>query len=145
MTEYKILQSFTWYKSLEEQVNSHIKTWWTPLWWVWFAGWWYQSLIKELMIDNKLIEKALALTDENIEDMMEWVPDEIWFWKVFSMEKFSYYLLSRTFTEEYYYKADMSSDWKARYEVAWIFWTAIQDFQEWNEEPLQELLSKIWN
>ena len=94
------------------------------------------------MIDNKLIEKALALTDENIEDMMEWVPDEIWFWKVFSMEKFCYYLLSPEFLIAYNQKMI-----DTRQELHWwndIWWT-IAEYQSWNEESLKELLSKIWN
>lgn len=94
-------------------------------------------------METKLIEKALALTDENIEDMMEWVPDEIWFWKVFSMEKFCYYLLSKPFLSEYepYYWVQFKDS--MRYRVWHAFQEAITAYQDWNDKLLVDLLEKL--
>lgn len=89
------------------------------------------------MLDNKLIENALNLTGKTMEDMKELI--DLWnndAGYCFSIEKFCYYLLSKPFLTEYVHKYE----W-------WIddFWNAIFQYQDWNEKPLKELLSKIWN
>ena len=92
------------------------------------------------MLDKKLIENALALTWKSMEDMNEityctMVEKD----STFSIEKFSYYLLSKTFlmalnpySSKLYYKSKAQE-----------FWTAICDYQDGNEQLLIQLLSKI--
>lgn len=86
-------------------------------------------------LDTKLIENALAITGKTMEDMYQRNLDNMFNFS-FSIEKFCYYLLSKPFLTEYVHKYE----W-------WIddFWNAIFQYQDWNEKPLKELLSKIWN
>lgn len=93
------------------------------------------------MIPQQLIENALALTGDNREDMMEWIPDEISFYKIFSIEKFCYYLLSPEFIEKYQNLQIVK--WCIHYYVG-EFWKAIYEYQSGNEKPLISLLEKIW-
>ena len=112
------------------------------------------------MLDNKLIESALALTGKTMEDMEEikWsytlsednktieCTDDQNLYEEFSIEKFCYYLLSPEFIEKYWRRY---TDYP-RYEstdilVSEQFWKALYLYQSGNEKPLIELLSKIWN
>ena len=96
------------------------------------------------MIDNKLIKNALALTGKTMGDMEEIIATNIMdyyntdIYPEFSIEKFCYYLISLDFL--YSYEDKIKCDYQGK-----VFLHAIQDFQEWNEERLIELLSKIWN
>lgn len=105
---------------------------------------------QQATLDTKLIENALALTGKTMEDMMEWIhkPNKVWKY-IFSIEKFCYYLLSPEFIEKYY-KNMYPNEEVYTYSnfFHWCverFWNAIFQCQDWNEKPLQELLSKIWN
>lgn len=86
------------------------------------------------MLNEQLIIKALALTDKTMEDMMENTGDNL-YWEdfVFSIEKFAYYLLSHEFLEKY-------GEWMS---YVFVIGIAINECQEWNQKPLEELLSKI--
>ncbi len=102
------------------------------------------------MLPQHLIERALSLTGKKMEDMMEITycsfresDDE----KEFSIEKFSYYLLSPEFIENMFYILHpwerlqiLSNQYKY---TAGNIWEAIYEYQLWNEEPLTNLLSKI--
>lgn len=100
----------------------------------------------KIMIDNKLIEKALELTGKTMEDMNETIQrefvEEVW---RFSIEKFVYYLLSEGFIDQY-----TQNTWWTTSELDYTFedmaerfWKAIYQFQSWDAEPLISLLSKI--
>lgn len=91
------------------------------------------------MIKTELIDSALKLTGKTMEDM-EW---DIW---KFSMPRFCYYLLSPEFVEKYSKTINWEFffDWQEE-RVARMFWLNIYRFQSWDEEPLIDLLSKIWN
>ena len=105
------------------------------------------------MLDNTLIEKALALTGKIMEDMeifpvyYDWrnerFADD---YLEFSIEKFCYYLLSPKFIEEYYtntcmtYPSNNNPIWEM---INMSFWKAIYKYQSGNEEPLTNLLAKI--
>lgn len=91
-------------------------------------------------LPQELITKALALTGKTIDAYMD-THDNYHFY--FSIEKFCFYLLSPEFIEEFYYKGDMSSEWKCKFLLPQDFWIAINFFQDWNSEPLIDLLSKI--
>lgn len=100
------------------------------------------------MIDNKLIERALALTGKTMEDMEEYSVLVDWRWSVcdwefeFSIEKFCYYLLSHEFIKEY---RSIKKDYFYEESVVEKFWKAIYKYQSWNEQPLSSLLEKIWD
>jgi len=101
-------------------------------------------------IPQELIEKALALTGKTMGDMYPWMTGayENEYGDLDIEDKFSYprfyaYLLDKEFIEEYYYKADMSSDWYARFDVPNVFWTAIYKHQSWDSSALISLLQKI--
>ena len=102
------------------------------------------------MLNNTLIENALNLTGKTMEDMKElidlWNNDAGYY---FSIEKFCYYLLSPEFIEKYYKNMYPNKEiYTYSNFFHWYterFWIAIYEYQSWNEEPLQELLSKIWN
>lgn len=94
-------------------------------------------------METKLIENALALTWKSMEDMevvsgVIYQQEELTY--RFSIEKFCYYLLSEKFIAKYTYDKDINY-----LECSQIFWQAIFEYQVWFEEPLIELLSKIWN
>lgn len=96
------------------------------------------------MLDNTLIEKALALTGKEIEDIQEWKFDDNWVeYQEISIEKFCYYLLSPEFIEKYALIAYEWNDdhWKNR--VSESVWRAIMQYQLGNVEPLTNLLEKI--
>ena len=100
------------------------------------------------MLTTQSIEKALALTGNNIGMIEEWV----WI-KSLSIEKFCYYLLSPEFIEKYaiHIKAEEDFEgisWHIR--ISWHIWYCIseyqrrdQEFPNWKEQPLQNLLSII--
>lgn len=90
------------------------------------------------MIDNTLIENALALTGKTMEDMEEvsgviYQQEELTY--RFSIEKFCYYLLSPEFLE----KIDTSDNWSYAEEI----WLSIASYQYWDEQPLINTLQKI--
>lgn len=92
------------------------------------------------MLDNKLIKNALAICGKPMTLMEEAIhkPNTTGKYK-FSIEKFCYYLLSPEFIEKYCEIDDIRpSQWIV------IIWWAIYKYQSGNEEPLIELLSKIW-
>ena len=97
---------------------------------------------QQAILDNKLIENALALTGKTMEDMeiVSWViyqKEELTY--RFSIEKFYAFLLSPEFIEKYCEIDDIRpSQWIV------IIWWAIYKYQSGNEKPLIELLSKIW-
>ena len=108
------------------------------------------------MLDNKLIENALALCEYMYDDFM----DEIYRWdsysfsweycwpkieQKFSIEKFCYYLLSPEFIEKYADRINWDFFFEWQYErVAMNFWQAIYEYQDWLETTLIELLYKLW-
>lgn len=98
------------------------------------------------MLDNKLIENALASTWKSEWDICELtMVDKDWDkittkWK-FSIEKFYAFLLSPEFIEKYQNLQIVK--WSMHYYVG-EFWKAIHDYQSGNEQPLIDLLSKIW-
>lgn len=101
------------------------------------------------MLDNKLIENALALTGKTMEDMetidkQKYLQEEPYFEESlfeFSIEKFYAFLLSPEFIEKYMWR-----DWDLENRLYFIdsFWTAIYEYQSGNEQPLISLLEKIW-
>lgn len=104
------------------------------------------------MLDNKLIESALQLTGNTMEDMYE----QICYWeydtKEFSIEKFCYYLLSPEFIEKCRNANILNCDKNninARTDDLEVyimeFGTAIYEYQLGNEQQLITLLEKIWN
>lgn len=98
------------------------------------------------MLDNTLIENALALTGKTMEDMGVWkerIRDNIWKNWVFSIEKFCYYLLSKPFLSEYepYYWVQFKDS--MRYRVWHAFQEAITAYQDWNDKLLVDLLEKL--
>ena len=94
------------------------------------------------MLSQQLIESALWLTGKTIEDMEEFkIPK----WKYydfgvmrFSIEKFSYYLLSQEFIKNY---KECPGNYAMNMEIDFLY--AIQDYQVWEEQHLIDLLSKI--
>lgn len=98
-------------------------------------------------LPTELIEKSLALTGKTMEEVSEaqywnnWTPVRIQ--DKFSIEKFCYYLLSESFIEDFYYKADYSSLWNDRTDLSAHIGIAIYKYQKWDPEPLIELLSNI--
>lgn len=102
------------------------------------------------MLDNTLIENALALTWLKLywESIIQWI-DSDWTIKynIFSIQKFCYYLLSPEFIEKYHKKLYPN---EVIYTYPWFlhwyvehFWIAIYEYQSGNEKPLIELLQKI--
>lgn len=91
------------------------------------------------MLDNKLIENALALTGKNIFS----VESCNWHDVEFSIEKFCYYLLSKPFLSEYepYYWVQFKDS--MRYRVWHAFQEAITAYQDWNDKLLVDLLEKL--
>ena len=104
---------------------------------------------QQAILDNKLIENALALCEYMYDDMevVSWViyqKEELTY--RFSIEKFCYYLLERHFLIKYYQNQNpwyMPST-ETTDLMAGEFWYAIMEYQSGNEKPLIELLSKIW-
>lgn len=103
------------------------------------------------MLNEQLIIKALALTDKTMEDMMDlsefyatWYDTQRVEY-TFSIEKFAYYLQSRRFILAYYNSIrPLHTPDPATIELyAWEFWYSIMELQDWNEKPLEDLLSKI--
>ena len=107
------------------------------------------------MLDTKLIEKALALTDTKISKMQNTHNEYEFF---FEPRFFFAYLLSPEFIEKYYpiakayleqkyfpIDSDTEEENKESYmdDIAWAIWKEIRKYQLWNEKPLIELLSKI--
>lgn len=105
------------------------------------------------MLDNTLIEKALALTWKTMEDMDEtFIHHTIYHeWltyadtnEEFSIEKFWWYLLSPEFIEKYHKRYTDYPWWNDIHDHTYSsFWRAVWFYQKWNEELLIELLSKI--
>ena len=93
-------------------------------------------------LDTKLIENALALTGKKLYEMNRWYSWEYEVEYKFCIAEFCYYLLSPEFIEKYQNLQIVK--WCIHYYVG-EFWKAIHDYQAWNETPLIELLSKIWN
>lgn len=78
------------------------------------------------MIDKNLIEKSLALCWREYSDM--------------DIEHYCYFLLSPEFIEKY---QEIDNDWLPQVWYAKSFWNAIYEYQSWQEQPLEDLLSKI--
>ena len=95
------------------------------------------------MLDNKLIESALQLTGKTMKEIEEYEENEI-VW-IFSIEKFSYYLLDRNFLIKYYQnqKPWYTPSIETTDLMAGEFWYAIMEYQSWQEQPLIELLTPI--
>lgn len=98
------------------------------------------------LLSETLIENALKLTGKTIVNMEEAIhrPNSTGKYR-FSIEKFCYYLLSPEFIEKYsgiinweYYFV-----WQEERMSATV-WQAIYEYQSGNEQPLIDLLSKIW-
>ena len=103
---------------------------------------------QQAILDTKLIENALALTGKTMEDMEEAIhkPNTTGKYK-FSIEKMCYYLLERNFLIKYYQnqKHWYTPSTETTDLTSGEFWYAIMEYQSGNEQPLIELLSKIWN
>ncbi len=99
------------------------------------------------MIYNTLIENALALTGKKLYEMNRWYSWEYEVEYKFCIAEFCYYLLSPEFIEKYYKNMYPNEEiYTYSNFFHWLterFWIAIYEYQSWNEEPLQELLSKI--
>lgn len=101
-----------------------------------------------MTIPTHLIENALNLTGKTMEDMIVWLDD--WYEYGFSIEKFSYFLLSPSFIEKYQEVYPYVFD---KYYFIEKYSTAIHEYQrkdkefpDWNPQPLISLLEKIpWN
>lgn len=103
------------------------------------------------MIKTELIDSALKLTGKTMEDMeidkyIRTTPD--WFCIFdtnFSIEKFSYYILSPEFIEKY--QENCINDFESYTDIVLseLFWRALYLYQSGNEKHLIELLFKIWN
>ena len=95
---------------------------------------------------QELIENALKLTGKTMEDIEEYCVFLDWRWRVcdwefeFSIKNFCYYLHSPEFIEKY---GEIDNDWLPQVWYAKSFWTAIYEYQSGNENPLEDLLSKI--
>lgn len=98
------------------------------------------------MIYNTLIENALALTGKKLYEMNRWYSWEYEVEYKFCIAEFCYYLLSPEFIEKYSKTINWEFffDWQEE-RVARMFWLNIYRFQSWDEQPLIDLLSKIWN
>lgn len=98
------------------------------------------------MIYNTLIENALALTVKKLYEMNRWYSWEYEVEYKFCIAEFCYYLLSPEFIEKYSKTINWEFffDWQEE-RVARMFWLNIYRFQSWDEQPLIDLLSKIWN
>lgn len=94
------------------------------------------------MLKQELIENALALTEKTMEDMyyLKWYSLQY----EFLIECFCYYLLSPEFIEKY--------AWIINWEYYFVWqeermsatvWKVIYEYQQGNEEPLTNLLSKL--
>lgn len=88
------------------------------------------------MIEQRLIEKALALTGKTMEYMniKIWWDFDYWYEYDFSIEKFWWYLLSKPFIT------------KQKAVIHWAihkFALAIHEYQEWDDKHLKELLEKV--
>ena len=94
------------------------------------------------MIPTNLIQDALILTWKTMEDMNELTPED--YPKVFSIEKFCYYLISREFILLYFMTCNLEISTKKIEEFNSFMISFIQDFQTWNPKPLISLLEKIW-
>lgn len=97
------------------------------------------------MLDNKLIENALALTGKTMSHVEI---DDTHYWPSYYDELFCYYLLSEDFLKQYYLKIYPNEPIQYyEKEMLWnrseIFWRAIYEYQSGNEEPLITLLQKI--
>lgn len=97
------------------------------------------------MLDNTLIKKSLALTGKTIDGIEEVNYENVQKWDMFSIEKFSYFLLSPEFIEKYsiYYLEKWLSKFSDQETSMFRFAKAIYEYQSWNESPLVELLNKI--
>jgi len=100
------------------------------------------------MLDNKLIENALALCEYMYDDFEidEWhyQDGDQFHYKHFSIEKFCYYLLSLEFIEKYHKRYTDYPYWDDSEDITYSrFWVAIWKYQAGNEKPLTELLQKI--
>lgn len=76
------------------------------------------------MLDNKLIESALALTGKTMEDMRADVYHEFNWDTNFSIEKFCYYLISEDFIKSY---KEYPGNYGMNIEIDFLY--AIQDYQ----------------
>lgn len=108
-------------------------------------------------MQQQIIENALALCGKTMEDMTE----TYIFWNTivkerFSIEKFWWYLLGPEFIYEYLEEIDYENnpdycdDEYPKWYAYSQFWVAIweyqrrdEEFPDWNEQPLIELLTKI--
>lgn len=95
---------------------------------------------------QELIEKALQLTGKTMEDMevvsgVIYQKEELTY--RFSIEKFCYYLLSPEFIKAY--ADNYLWRWKTYTPNNFVsdFWIAIYEYQDWHEQTLSILLSKI--
>jgi len=101
-----------------------------------------------MTIPTHLIENALNLTGKKIWDIQElkWEPTHCETYQ-FSIEKFSYFLLSPEFIEKYMpilFPFEIIGDIREYYEVtAKDFWWPIYQYQSWNPWPLISLLEMI--
>lgn len=98
---------------------------------------------EQAQLSETLIENALALTGKTMEDMNELTPED--YPKVFSIEKFCYYLLSPEFIEKYHTRYTDYPYWDDSKDITYSrFWVAIWKYQKGNHSPLISLLEKIW-
>ena len=99
------------------------------------------------MLDNTLIEKALALTGKTMEDFGFWNEKALNSFFVLDNPKFCYYLLSQEFIEKYI----IQTLWLKDYSLAPLYvddyitelWKAICKYQLWKEKLLVDLLKKL--
>lgn len=111
------------------------------------------------MLDNTLIENALALTGKTMEDMEEInksydkvacivdyenMDSHFDYFTRFSIKNFCYYLLSPEFIEKYHKRYTDYPYWDNSEDITYgRFWIAIWKYQAGNEKPLTELLQEI--
>ena len=96
------------------------------------------------MLSQKLIKKALALTDKTIKyiyELEELTPVD--FEYMVSIPKFCYYLLSPEFVEKYAFIVYEWSDDEYKDKSSRTIGQAIYEYQLGNEESLTTLLFKI--
>ena len=103
-------------------------------------------------LPKELIEKSLALTFKRIEDIwdfnyIKFSVDENWQMTDVQMDinypKFYSYLLTREFMLAYGVATGIVY-MREHILLSTEFWYAIMAHQDWNPEPLTNLLSKIW-
>jgi len=98
------------------------------------------------MLDNKLIENALALCDKEIEDIVESKNIDYFDESLkheFSIEKFYYYLLSPEFIEKYQENCINDFELYTDIVLSELFWRALYLYQLWQKHHLIDLLLKI--